>query len=103
METIDVLRLSFVPKQITADERKLHQRHDLSVNGYTVKKLSNGDAIVQIRHDGATKVTVRGKDPQVVLDDNALDWDGAWESQQDAGAFGGKLRVAATNGATMSV
>lgn len=103
METIDVLRLSFVPKQITADERKLHQRHDLSANGYTVKKLSNGDAIVQIRHDGATKVTVRGKDPQVVLDDNALDWDGAWESQQDAGAFGGKLRVATTNGATMSV
>jgi hypothetical protein len=32
----------------------------LLANGYTVKKLSNGDAIIQIRHDGAKRVTVVG-------------------------------------------
>jgi hypothetical protein len=55
--TTEVLRLAFVPKQITADGRRLD-------NGCTVKKLPNGDAIVTIRHDGAKKIVITGDDPQ---------------------------------------
>ena len=101
-ETTEVLRLSFAPKGITADGRVLRPRRDLLANGYTVKKLSNGDAIIQIRHDGAKRVTVVGKDPQRVLDDNALNCDSAWASEKDASAFGGTVRITATKNATMS-
>jgi hypothetical protein len=99
---VDVLRLSFVPKAITAEGRALHRRRTLSANGYTVRKLANGDAIVQVRHDGARRVTIAGKDPQRVLDDKALSCDSAWVSQQDASAFGGTLRIAETKDATMT-
>ncbi|MCY2924857.1 MAG: malectin domain-containing carbohydrate-binding protein, partial [Planctomycetota bacterium] len=102
-ETMDVLRLSFVPKRITADGHALRPRRDLLANGYTVKKLVNGDAIVQIRHDGAKQVTVVGKDPQRVLDDAALSYDSAWASERDASAFGGTMRVAGAKNATMTV
>ena len=102
-ETFEVLRLSLVPKQITADGRALRRLHDLKTNGYTVKKLSNGDAIVQIRHDGAKQVTVIGKDPQRVVDGSALTYEGAWVQEADKAAFLGALRFTATKDATMSV
>jgi hypothetical protein len=102
-QTIEVLRLSFVPKAIIADGHALRQRHDLEANGYTVRKLPNGDSIVQVRHDGAKDVSVAGKDPQRVLDDTALSCDGAWVSEKDAPAVGGTLRIAATKDATMTV
>ena len=60
---MEVLRLSFAPKEITADGRALRRRHDLKANGYTVRKLSNGDTIVQVRHDGARRVTVSRQRP----------------------------------------
>ena len=66
-ETVDVFRLSFVPVKITADGKKLSTRRDLKKNGYIIKKLSNGDTIVQIRHDGARKITVTGNDPQMEM------------------------------------
>ena len=102
-QTSEVLRLSFAPKRITADGRALRLRRDLLANGYSVRTLSNGDSIVQIRHDGAKKVTVTGKDPQRVLDDNALSCDRAWASRKDAAALGRSLRVAETKDATMTV
>lgn len=102
-ETADVLRLSFAPKEIMADGHALRPRHDLLANSYTVRKLPNGDTIVHIRHDGARRVTVLGKDPQRVLDDDALSCDNAWASKKDASAFGGTLRVTATKDATMTV
>jgi hypothetical protein len=71
-ETVDVFRLSFVPEKITADGKDLHARRDLKKNGFVVKKLSNGDAIVQIRHDGAKKVAVTGNDPQTIIGAGAL-------------------------------
>ena len=77
-ETIDVLRLSFVPEKITADEMKLPSRRDLASNGFTIKKLSNGDAIVQIRHDGARKIVLTGKDPQTAIPAAALRYEGDW-------------------------
>ena len=101
-ETMEVLRLSFVPKEISADGYPLRLRHDLKANGYTVRKLSNGDAIVQVRHDGTKRVTVTGKDPQHVLDDNVLGCDNAWVSEREPSAFGGTLRVAETKDATIT-
>jgi hypothetical protein len=83
-ETIDVLRLSFAPEKITADGKKLRSRHDLANNGFTVKKLSNGDAIVQIRHDGARKITITGKDPQTMLDAAGLHYEGDWTKDKEA-------------------
>jgi hypothetical protein len=102
-ETTEVLRLSFAPKEITADAQALHQRRDLLANGYTVRKLANGDVLVQVRHDGAKRVSVVGKDPQRVLDDNDLGCDSAWVMEQDMSASGGTLRFAVTKDATMSV
>ena len=102
-ETTEALRLSFVPKEITADGRALRRRHDLKANGYVVRRLSNGDAIVQIRHDGAKRVTVAGKDPQRVLVGNALTYEGAWAQEPDKAAFLGTLRFAETKDAAMIV
>lgn len=102
-ETMEVLRLSFPPKQVTADGRALHRRRDLLANGYTVRKLPNGDAIVQIRHDGAKRVAVVGKDPQRVLDGSALTYEGAWAQEPDEGAFIGIMRFAETKDAAMAV
>jgi hypothetical protein len=99
-ETAEVLRLSFVPKEITADGRRLRRRHDLNANGYTVRKLANSDAIVQIRHDGARAVTVAGKDPQRVLDRSALTYDGAWVEEPDRALFLGNLRYTEEKDAT---
>jgi len=101
-ETVDVLRLAFVPQEITADERALRERQDLSANGYTVKKLSNGDAIVHVRHDGATRIRVRGEDPQRVLDGSALTFDGAWTTHEKTEASGRTLRTTEAEGAAVT-
>ena len=82
-ETIDVLRLSFVPDKITADGHSLHSRVDLKKNGFTIKRLPNGDAIVQIRHDGAKHVVITGKDPQSTVEAPALQYEGAWDKQKE--------------------
>jgi hypothetical protein len=102
-DTTEVLRLSFIPKTVTADGQALRRRANLNEslwsneegNAYTVKKLPNGDAIVQIRHDGARHVTITGKDPQRVLTGNALSYEGAWRSKSG--------HVAETAGAAMTV
>ncbi|HOX59245.1 MAG TPA: malectin domain-containing carbohydrate-binding protein [Candidatus Paceibacterota bacterium] len=101
-ETVDVLRLSFTPKRITADGRALRQRRDLSDNGYTIKKLPNGDVVVQIRHDGARQLKVTGNDPQQVLDDGSLSFEGVWIVQTNADAWGGSLRVSERKDAVMT-
>ncbi|HOX59848.1 MAG TPA: malectin domain-containing carbohydrate-binding protein [Candidatus Paceibacterota bacterium] len=100
--TVDVLRLSFKPAKITADGRSLRRRRDLSANGYTLKPLPNGDAIVHIRHDGAKEVVVRGKIPQQVMDDAAFSYEGAWTIEENAAALGRTLRVTETKGAVLT-
>ncbi|MGZ5518052.1 MAG: malectin domain-containing carbohydrate-binding protein [Limisphaerales bacterium] len=97
-KTLDVLRLAFVPKEIRGDDRTLHARHDLKSNGYTVKRLPNGDALVNIRHDGVMHIVVTGNDPQRAVDDAALDFQGEWSKEADATAFGGRLHVAKSEG-----
>jgi len=100
--TSEVLRLAFVPSEITADGRALRRRHDLKANGYTVRKLSNGDSIVHVRHDAAKNLAVTGKDPQRVLYGSALSYDGTWVLRKDEPGSLGSLRFAETNGATMT-
>ncbi|MDB6059413.1 MAG: Di-glucose binding within endoplasmic reticulum [Verrucomicrobiales bacterium] len=94
-ETIDVLRISFAPKKITADGKELRSRRDLRKNGFTVKKLSNGDAIVQIRHDGAKEIVVTGNDSQKVVPAAALNYEGKWEQRRDDFTFYASAKDAA--------
>jgi len=58
----------------------------LLANGYTVKRLPNGDAIVSIRHDGAKQVVVEGNDPQRTLSNKELELSGVWRGE--AGPLG---------------
>ena len=70
--TTEVLRLAFAPKTVTVDGKKLEQRTNTGANGYTVKTLPNGDAIITIRHDGAKKIVITGDDPQQEIESTAL-------------------------------
>lgn len=95
--TVGVLRLSFVPERVTADGRPLRRRSDLRQNGYTVKRLPNGDAIVHVRHDGAMHVVITGNDPQQVITAEKLTYEGDWRAEADG------LRFAESAGASFSV
>ena len=104
-ESVDVLRLAFAPKEIRAGDRPLRACRDLKANGYTVKRLPNGDALATIRHDGAKHILVTGNDPQRALDDSALDFRGAWREEADAPVAAhrpGRSRVTESMGATMT-
>jgi hypothetical protein len=81
---VDVLRLSYAPASVTADGKPLSARSDLAANGYTVKNLPGGDAIVSIRHDGATEIAVRGPDPQKVVEGKDLGLDRSWRLSSGA-------------------
>jgi hypothetical protein len=78
--TVEVLRLAFAPQTVTADGRALGARTDLNANGYTVEKLPVGDYIVGVRHDGATKISMAGDDPQQVADDGSMKYSGKWQA-----------------------
>lgn len=102
-DTETVLRLAFAPERVTADGGALEQRADLEANGYTVKALANGDCIVHVRHDGATRIEVVGDgDPQQACDEDALTFGGTWRIAQDAAAHGGALAATAEAGAEMT-
>jgi hypothetical protein len=119
VETVEVLRLAFVPKVVIADHRPLPKRGDLRKNGYTLKPLPNGDAIVSIRHDGCKDIVIKGDDPQQNLPHDAFVFEGAWRTESDlAGAnapmilpghdsanFGASdlRRVTESAGATMTI
>jgi hypothetical protein len=99
---LDVLRLAFFPTSVTAEDRNLAQRSDLAANGYTVQKLVGGDCIVTIRHDGATKILVEGSDPQTMVDDKQMTFEGDWRMRLDPEDSGGSSRVATQAGASAS-
>jgi hypothetical protein len=75
---IDVFRLAFVPRSVTADGVALPRRDDLAANGFTIKPLACGDWAVSIRHDGARRVVTEGDDPQEWLSAARLACEGAW-------------------------
>ncbi|WP_018625945.1 malectin domain-containing carbohydrate-binding protein [Niabella aurantiaca] len=94
-----VLRLSFVPHTITADGKKLPLRNDLEANGFTVKQLPNGDAIITVRHDGSKNIIIKGVDQQQVLAGSRIQWDDHWEKQRDPSSFQGTIMVTAVKDA----
>jgi hypothetical protein len=100
--SVDILRLAFEPKSITADGKALSRRSDVNENGFTVATLPNGDCIVNVRHDGAREVRVTGDDPQEVVDDAALSYTGEWSASKAEGARQGTLHAASGTGASMS-
>ena len=53
----DVLRLSFVPREVQAGGRRLAERSDLTLEGYVVER-AGGDAIVRVRHDDARSIRI---------------------------------------------
>lgn len=94
-ETVETLRLAYEPRAVEVDgvDRKpLPLRHDLSENGYTVRRLPDGDFILTIRHDGSRNITLTGNDPQRGLKSDRATWEGRWTrmklgaSATDAGA-----------------
>ena len=102
-DTVDVLRLAFVPTAVKGDGKELPRRSDLKANGYLVKALGNGDCIVTLRHDGLRAIAVEGDDPQVTTEDDRLAYTGDWRTLPDADASGGTIHVGSTVGATMTV
>jgi len=79
--TLEVLRLAFCPKTITADDTALRQVGDLNTNGYKVKDLPGGDWIVTIRHDGAKHIVVEGDDPQETAEADRLTFEPSWDQE----------------------
>ncbi len=100
LKTIDVFRLSYVPASVFADKEQLHPRSDLKTNGYTIKTLRNGDAIVSIRHDGKKNIMVKGSDPQQVLNYPAFQYEGNWILQIDDAALTGAVYTTDEKGAS---
>lgn len=92
--SVDVLRLAFVPTSVLADGKPLSK--SLEGNGYTVKRLPNGDSIVTIRHDGCRRVAVEGDDPQQVANDEQLTYEGEWLVHEQG------AHVASSEGASAS-
>jgi hypothetical protein len=64
--TVDVLRLAFAPRSITAGGNALARSARLDRNGYTVSALPGGDCVVSIRHDGIRDIVVKGRDAQII-------------------------------------
>ena len=98
----DVLRLAFIPTLVTADGKKLTRLSDLTANGYTVQRLVGGDCIVTIRHDGATEILVKGLDPQEMVDDKEMTFEGEWRIARDREDYGESSHVATQAGASAS-
>ena len=99
---VDMLRLAFTPSQITADGQPLRLRTELDANGYRLEPIEGGDCLVSIRHDGCTDVLAAGDDPQQVVDDSGLDYEGDWLGVRHAGDFAGGSRVTSAAGAALS-
>ena len=98
----EVLRLAFVPTSIKANGHRLRQRPELNASGYTVRRLSNGDCIVRVRHDARQHIVVEGNDPLQEADDTAFAFTGSWATETNSTAYGGSLRSTDAAGAVMT-
>ena len=103
-ETIEVLRLAFLPERISgASEQVLTPRDDLDANGYTVKPLGHGDYLVSIRHDGIRGITVSGQEPRA---ERMAERAGAHRtagSREDSASSGLQARYTEEPGATATL
>ena len=79
-DTREVVRLAFKPQSITAGGQALPIKSDLGANGYSEKHLSNGDYLVEIRHDGLKRVIIQGADPAVTVPGAQLHYEGTWKA-----------------------
>ncbi len=100
---IDVLRLAYVPKSVTAGGKSLRQLSNLDSNGYVLQKLGNGDCIASIRHDGLKSVVVEGPDPQDFVDDRDLGYEGQWNQRPSSSDIGGGIHVTNASGAAVII
>ncbi|HOK10568.1 MAG TPA: malectin domain-containing carbohydrate-binding protein [Candidatus Hydrogenedens sp.] len=82
-DNIDVLRLAFTPKSVGANGVALDRCEQLSQNGFTIKTLSNGDCIVQIRHDGCDEILIEGDDVQQIIPLKELNYSGDWQVSEN--------------------
>jgi hypothetical protein len=57
--SVEVLRLAFDPARVLAG-RALPRRADLRREGYVVRRLADGDAVVRVRHDRARRIVIVG-------------------------------------------
>ena len=99
----EVLRLSYPPERVSAGGVALKPRRELSENGYRLEALSNGDCLVRIRHDGSRDVEIQGADPQALVDDDQLEYEGSWSVEDHPAAAGRKQHVASRAGGQASV
>jgi hypothetical protein len=99
---VDVLRLAFDPRSVTAEGKPLARRNDLEAPGFTALPFGDGDSIVRIRRDGALVVVIEGDDPQEEADDGAFALEGAWAAEPSEGIIGGSVRTSSTAGARAS-
>ena len=100
--SIDVLRLAYSPKTVTADGRPLEQRPNLAANGYTVRTLDGGDVVVHLRHDGAATVVIKGPDPQVMVDEGELTYTGEWHKVPHEQDYRRTSQMATQSGSSVS-
>jgi malectin (di-glucose binding ER protein) len=98
----EVMRLAFRPMSIQADGHRLKERSTLDTNGYSLARLSNGDWIVTVRHDGSRNIQVVGDDPQQIADHASFEFTGTWATIKDNAAPGGLFRSADRLDATMT-
>ncbi len=107
VNSIDVLRLAFVPARITADGQELATGDPARSNGFHIRTLSNGDCIVTVRHDGAKQIVVEGADPQQEVAFDRVTFAGptgsdAWTATEDS-VRGRHARSTHQRGASASV
>jgi Malectin domain len=102
VHTVDVLRLAFIPTSVTADSKELPRRSDLMADGFMVQELGNGDCVVTLRHDGATEVILKGPDPQAMVDDKQLAFEGHWQVAGGPQDLHESLHVTSQGGASVS-
>ncbi len=102
-QSIDVLRLDFVPEFVTARGNLLTRRKDLDREGYVFDESIH---VLRIRHDQANDINVQGRDGQappqyVTFDDPHLPAGTALSGQYPAGAIDwtpDQWRIAAPQG-----
>ncbi len=101
--TVDLLRLAFAPEAVKLDGRAIAPRSDLSENGFATRTLPDGDCLVSIRHDGARKVVLEGKDPQTEVDDSQAAYDGQWSEERDPACTGGSVHISGQAGSVATL
>ncbi len=60
-ESSEVIRLSYLPAQVTAGGRVLARAEAPGSNCYTLQTLGNGDYVLRLQHSSAREVAIRGQ------------------------------------------